>query len=409
MEVETAALFAIGIYFLDRSGPGKPDLKFWIVAGLVGWLKSPLHSVLLGSSAILFWASQGELWPRAKSPQAWLNAMAGIAICALGYAPAFLFDRENFVATYILRETLYKPANGAPWHYPIIPLFTNSLFPWMLPAIVAYADGFSRIFLKKRAVKVSAGSKRVLFIGLATIIPSVLFFMWHPYRGQNYNLPVMGGLVLVVASLWATRSESWSVYYSLSLLFSALLLILGPALLLRAAWHFDPMPFWLPSWELPAVAVAGFFTARGFWREGFTLNMARPAALAGTYFWFAIAIGILITTIGEREMIDIRDRIYTAKKNNEKLTIAYYNLQKNIWCEWGYLNFMIPYPVHGLFSEKDLELAVKNKELIIVPGEEWMAPFQEKVLKLFPNAEISTEPWRRWKTKGKNAAGITRR
>ncbi|MCP6347020.1 hypothetical protein NL431_28365, partial [Klebsiella pneumoniae] len=54
----------------------------------------------------------------------------------------------------------------------------------------------------------------MMALGLTLVIPSVAFFLWHPYRGQNYNLPVVGGLVLFVGAVWATRAPSWTKYYS---------------------------------------------------------------------------------------------------------------------------------------------------------------------------------------------------
>lgn len=406
MEVELAALFCVGAYLLDRSGPGWPDWKFWLLAGVVGWLKSPLHSVLLGTSALIFWAWQRELWPRMLRPGAWAAAIGGVAICALGYLPPYLLDQENFIATYVLRETLHKPANGAPWHYPIIPLFTYSLFPWTLPAIVAYWDAFTRLWRRQRPIRSTNGSKRVMALGIAIVLPSVLFFLWHPYRGQNYNLPVIGGLVLMICATWATRAESWSKAYSIALVFTALLLLVVPAGLTFFTRHFDPMPFWWPSWLLPVIWIGVALTARGLWREGFTFSMARPASMARRTIWLFLALGALTTTLGEREMIDVRDRIYEARKNNETLRLSYYNLQRNIWSEWGYLNFQIPYPVRGLFTEEQLVAAVRQKDVILVPGEQWLDKMKAQLEPRFPGAEWSVEPWRRWKTKGKNAKGV---
>lgn len=406
MEVEGAALFAIGLYFLDRAGPGKADVKFWLIAGLCGWLKSPLHSVMLGVTALLFWGWNGELLPRLRSPRAWGAVLAGVALCCVGYLPAFLLDRENFIYTYVLRETLHKPANGAPWHYPIVPLFTYSLVPWMFPALVAYADGISRLWRRQRLIRSTPGSKRVVALGLALIAPSVAFFLWHPYRGQNYNLPVVGGLVLVVGAIWATRADTWSRIYSFSLALTSALFLVIPVALTYFTRHYDPMPFWWPSWLLPALWVGAILSARGFWREGVTFNMARPASLARRVLWFFLALGCLISTIGEREMIDIRDKIYEAKKQNEVLKVSYYNLQKNIWSEWGYLNFQVPYPVRGLFTEKDLADAVRGGELILVPGDDWLEKMRGEVERLFPGALMNIDTWKRWKTKGKNAQGV---
>lgn len=414
MEVEAASLMAIGLYLLDRAGPGRGDLRFWICAGFLGWLKSPLHAVFLGVTALLFWTWNRELLPRLRSPAAWGAALAGIAICSAGYAPAFLLDRENFVNAYVLRETLWKPANGAPWHYPIIPLFTYYLLPWMLPAFVAFADGLTRPFRRRqRPIRSTAGSRRVVALGIALLVPSILFFLWHPYRGQNYDLPVVAGLVLVITSLWASRAPTWDGFYQLSLGLTALVFLAVPSAITYVTRHFDPMPYWWSSWRLPILWLGFFLSARGFWREGVTLHMHRPDSLARRSLWAFLALGGLLTILGEREMIDLRDRIYQARKSGEALRLSYYNLPKhpdsccsNIWSEWGYLNFMIPFPTNGLFHEPELRDAARRGDLILVPGDEFLADMKTKLSAEFPVDKWKIEPWRRWKTKGKNAQGV---
>ncbi len=407
MEVEAAGLFAFGLYLLDRAGPGAADLRFWLVAGIVGWVKSPLHSALLGSTALIFWAWNRELLPRLKSFSAWRAVLFGVIVCILGYLPAILFDRENFINAYVFRENLWKPANGTSWWYPVLPFFTYSLFPWMLPAFVAYFDGITRFFRKQRMIRTTKGSRRVLLLGIALLIPTVIFFSAHPYRGQNYDLPAMGGLVLVICSIWATRAQSWTGFYALAMATTALLMMAVPVLLSLAVKNFDPMPYWWPSWQLAAIWIGLFMAARGFWREGVTLGQVRPGSMSRRVIYLFVAISTLLTTIGEREMIDIRDRLYQAQKNSELVHMSYYNLQKNIWCEWGYLNFMIPYPVRGLNTDSDLRDAVEHHELILVPGDEWLADMDAKLHKLYPNFSYAEKtPWRRWKTKGKNAEGV---
>ncbi|MGE3262897.1 MAG: ArnT family glycosyltransferase [Bacteriovoracia bacterium] len=405
MEVEMASFFAIGLYLLDRAGPGKGDLRFWLVAGLLGWLKSPLHSVLLGSTAIIFWAWNGELFPRLKSASAWTAALSGIAVCALGYAPAFLIDRENFIMTYVYRETLWKPPNGSSWYYPVIPIFSYYLLPWMLPAFVAFADAVTRRWRPQRAVQSTPGSRRLVALGVSLVIPSVAFFIYHPYRGQNYDLPIIGGIIVWLAAIWATRAPNWTKFYSAALGLTAFLLLVIPLAFTYVVQRFNPMPFWWPSWQLPVLWIGAILTARGFWREGVTFQAARPSALARRYIWFLLAFSTFLSTLGNREMIDIRDRIYAATKNGERLNLSYYNLQRNIWSEWGYLNFMIPYPTRGLFTIEDLKRAVNANDLILVPGEEWLQQMHLDLDPIYPNAIWEIEPWKRWKTKGKNAAG----
>lgn len=405
MEVEMAACFAIGIYYLDRAGPGRGDLRFWLVAGILGWLKSPLHSVLLGTTALLFWGWNGELIPRLKSIRAWGCAAAGVLLCAAGYAPAYLIDGHNFIMTYVYRETLWKPPNGSSWYYPVIPIFSYYLLPWMLPAFVAFADSISRLWRKNPGTLATPGSKRIVALGISLMIPSVAFFIYHPYRGQNYDLPIIGGIVIWMVATWATRAPGWTHFYTGSLALTAGVFLVVPAALTYFTSRFSPMPFWWPSWQLPVLWIGTLLTARGIWREGVTFSAARPASLARRYIWFVLAFSTFLSTLGNREMVDIRDRIYTAKKNNERLILSYYNLQRNIWSEWGYLNFMIPYPTRGLFTEEDLKSAVNSGDLILVPGEEWLAQMHKDLDPIFPGAIWEIEPWKRWKTKGKSAQG----
>ncbi len=408
MEVELAGIFAFGLYLLDKAGPGKADYKFWIVAGIAGWIKSPLHAVLLGTTAILFWASQGELLPRLKTPKAYLPVFTGIAVCALGYAPAYFLDHENFYNIYVLRETFFKPANGAPWHYPVIPFFTYFLFPWMLPALVAYCDGIITFFksIRSGTKRFSEGTKRLLWLGITCVVPSVAFFMWHPYRGQNYDLPVIGGLFLIVSVLWATRSERARTWYSFAVGLTALAILAVPIAITYVTQHYEPMPFWWPTYLLPILWIGSLLSARGLWREGVTFQQMRPGSMVRRTIWMFLALGSLLAILGEREMIDVRHRIKTALYDNEKIHLSYLNLGKDIWSEWGYLNFEIPYPVSGIFSEAELFTAIDNKDLILVPGDQWLDEMKKVVRQKYPAAEWEITIWHRWRTKGKNADGV---
>ena len=42
----------------------------------------------------------------------------------------------------------------------------------------------------------TSGHERLVLMALCFVIPSVFFFILHPYRGQNYNLPVIGALLI---------------------------------------------------------------------------------------------------------------------------------------------------------------------------------------------------------------------
>lgn len=405
MEVGLAACYALGVYYLDRAGPGKGDIKFWLVCGLAGTLKSPLHAVLLGSSGILFWIWHGEFWERLKSLQAWTALFAGIGLCVLVYLPPFLWDYKSIWDTFVLRETFFKPANGAPWHYPIIPFFTYGMLPWTLPCFVALADGITRIWRKARNVKRTPGAKRLMHLGICLMLPTLLFFLWHPYRGQNYDTPAIAGLIILLTAIWATRAESWAQAYNFSMLLTALLFLIVPIAITVVTEHFEPMPFWWPSWLLPTIWIGGFMTFRGLFREGVSLGQVRPSSMARRCIWFFWALGSLMSVLGERELIDLRLRLEMARANFEQIKVGYWNLEKNIWNEWGYLNFMVPYPIYNLHSEVLLKKAIEEKNVILIPGQKFLDDFTVFVEKNYPGARIDSQIWRRWKTKGKNFEG----
>ena len=97
MEVELTGIYALAFYFLWRGKNTQNDYPFWITAGIAGWAKSPLHSVLLGVSAALFWALTGALRYKWKKSSTYFAASTGILVCALGYAPVYFLDQEAFL------------------------------------------------------------------------------------------------------------------------------------------------------------------------------------------------------------------------------------------------------------------------------------------------------------------------
>ena len=415
MEVELASIFAVALFLLDRCTPdGKLDWRFWLIAGLAGTIKSPLHAAFLGASAILFWAATGSLRGRLRSLPAWLGLGAGVLFCVVCYLPPLIMDFDNFMSTYLGRETFEKGANGAPWHYPVVPILTYFLMPWMLVAFVAYADGFRRLSVRARgwiknknwSVVATSGHERLVIMGLCLIAPNVLFFLFHPYRGQNYDLPVISGLILLVSALWATCTPQWKRVYVVALAATGAFLLLVPIGMTVFVEQFKPMPYWWSRWTLPALWVGTLLAAKGFWDEGVVFNLVRPATLARKSIWLFWGVAVFLVDVGEREMIDIRSRYQRSVVENEGAKFAYMNLHKNVWSEWGYLNFWAQVPVTGVHTEAALWKAVERGDIIIAPGEDHYAKLMEEGKTRFPSRKLDVTPWRRWRTKGKNSEGI---
>src|SRR6185437_3032439 len=126
-----------------------PGSLFWIIMGVIGWSKSPLHSALGGTAAVLFWLLSGQLWKRLKSWRCWAAVLLGVAVCAIGYAPAYFLDRTNFVKIYIVRETFAKASSEQPRSVSLVSVFGFYLFPWLLLGLVAYGEALWSMVTRK--------------------------------------------------------------------------------------------------------------------------------------------------------------------------------------------------------------------------------------------------------------------
>ena len=257
MEVELAGLYSVAGYFLWRGkglpGQWKDDLAFWLLAGISGWVKSPVHSVLLGVSAILFWLWTGQLWMRVKDFRYSLCSLAGVVLGAAGYAPAFLLDQTNFIEKYYKRETL-KPPNGGPWWQAIFSTYGYYLIPWMSVALIAYLENIVSLFKGKRFARKSDSSETRFFKwAVSGILPSTFFFTFFPYRGENYLVPVTAFVVgLVLYLLQRTRDRFPNIRKIIPMV-SSLVAIGVAGLLTVIAIRFQVSSAWWPTWFLPLV------------------------------------------------------------------------------------------------------------------------------------------------------------
>lgn len=400
MEVELASLFAIGVYLLDQLKRDDAGWLFWVLAGTLGLIKSPLHSAFLGTSALLYWSLNGELKARLKNPYAWLAVFLGISVSIIGYLPAYFLDRDNFWNAYVIRETLRKSdGSGQDWSVAVLSTFGFYLFPWLFVALVAYAQ---TIFNARELCK-NPETRNSLLLAFSIFLPSTLFFIWHIYRFENYNLPVIAGVWLWIATLWQygrSKPGAWAKAYQLAIQATGILFFLLPVSLSVLAYHFAPLPQWWPSWLLPTVWVGSLFSACGF------LFYRTPLKLAIASCGYLWAFGALFTVIGEREMVDLKAYIARTQKTNHPVALGYYNLNRNIWSEWGFLNFWVNHEVHGIHTPEALKAAMLAGETILVSAkEDGIRDFHDYAAKNFPNLPLKVTTWKRWRTQGKSDSG----
>lgn len=392
MEVELCAFYAFAIAalglapekFKNNSVSFKYDVAFWVTAGMIGWIKSPVHSVLIGVGGIAYWLSIGQLWTRVRSLQAMLAVLIGVVVGIAGYLPAFIFDHQNFVSTYLGREQFNKGSNNRSWSYVVVPLLYFAL-PWTFVLLF----GLLKLV---RAKTRSAIDLSMVKLGLTIALPTILFWSTWDYKGQNYNLPTMPALLVLGWACFKGEIPRWSFRLAGGLgvltLFAAVALIT----------HFWPLPGW---WALGWLAVA-FLGILAF-SATFILSGDEVVLCMGATAFF-IAFGAFITPLGEREMIDVRQFV----KEHPNTTYHYYNLNPSIWSEWSLLQLTLHHPIYGLHRSAQLPQAVKSGHTVLAPSASDMNTvlnfWRKNVGQKNALAPIVT-PWTRWLTKGKSSDG----
>lgn len=388
MEIGLAGLFAVGLFLLHRSRPGG-DLAFWLVAGVMGWMKSPLHSVFLGLSGILYWAMLGSLTARLKSPRSWGQVGAGIAVCALGYLPGYLADPKNFIELYVMKETMNKSSSGLPWWISLESTFGFYLFPWVFLGLLAYVGFAVHRMWKKKEDRVW------ILLSLAIVLPSAVFFVYHPYRYENYNLPVISGVCLFIVGSLHRLSKVSRRWVQAGFALTALLMGVLASLLVTVHLHFKPHPQWWPEWlgVWTEICLLGGLMGLGvlIWR--------RPAELLRYGFWAGVplywVVGVWVAMLGEREMVDLRNYV----RERPEARLSYDNLERRIWSEWALLQHAIHREVRSVHSDELLREAVQEGRTLLVAGDGPLGELQKKLKSLGLSPPANVLPWKRWQTR----------
>lgn len=399
MEVELIAFYALAVFFLYRSESGfyGASLGFWVVAGIAGWSKSPVHSALLSISGICYWMFSGSLLRRLRTPREWLFGFIGAGVGVLGYAPLAWLDWDNFYARYIVKETLQKTGGGEGRDMLIWPLFTYFSFPWslLLAASILTFD-FSRF---KEAV-----SHDLLKLAAAVALPTIGFFCYFPYRYSNYTLPAISALSLAGFALWPHRElRTRRIVLSAATALIGLLFVLLGLGLLFVQQRFSPWPEWCPSWALPLSASLMMGAGLGWIWGCRRVDASMPTIGFSTAIFFA---GVSITTcmLGERELVDLKRVV---AENGRNSPIGYYNLRMNIWSEWAYLRMMSGLNVRGIHNREQLVDAIKNEHWILINPITQPDALEtlQSVVATIPASTIERFAWKRWRTHGRDSDG----
>lgn len=404
MEVELAGLFTLAFYFLLKDRSKWDCLFFWIIAGLVGWIKSPLHSVFLGVSCILYGFFTKKTFHFWMSHS--LGAGLGVLVCVSGYLPAWILDRENFVETYIFRENLRKAeGNASAWWDSLLPIFTYYLIPWSGVALWSYFSFFKKI---KNFSKILSElfCHPAFCLGLAAFIPSALFFCFHPYHGENYNVPVTASVILIVLSLlYFDQSPRAFIRRNQFLGLCSFILLLVPLLLQIMISTFSD-GFLFPSWFLPVLWIVSL-TSVGLqvWEHFFIKADGLGFCSAFGNLCFVTVFSFILSVFGEIEVAPLKAKIKEDRAKGTTYSIGYYNPDRYIWNEAGLTSLTIGENIQSLYTEKDFLTFIKKGDLILARSDAQSEVLEKLAHSHFPELKAVRYPWPRWRTHGQDADG----
>ncbi|MEA1919092.1 MAG: glycosyltransferase family 39 protein [Campylobacterota bacterium] len=405
MEAELVILYAMTLYLLwklDHDERWRAHLLLWSVIGLAGWLKSPAHSVFLAFSVLLYWIMSSQWRMRLKHSKVWWALLWGIGIGIAGYLPILIYDSEPFINNYIIKESLNKGPNGVGWETAFFPLFTYFLAPWMFAFVFALLLGVRTLFQKGNSL-LHVKELTLVKLALAIIIPTLLFFTFHPYRGDIYALPAVSSSMLIGIIYWRVYIKNYTETFKWLLRTSALVLSIVPVGIIVMVIHFDPLPQWWPDSLIYFAVLGGLSTLVFTFYESRHLLKRGPALLIIAFIPLYWTLGIALESFGKAEMIDLENYI----KNSEKSKpIGYYNVRRNVWSEYGYLNFWVEHRIVGIHTKASLLEWLAEGKAVIIPGERSYRHFKE-TLGEHKNS-LHVIPWRRWLTHGKTASGESR-
>ena len=368
------------------------------MAGVAGLLKSPLHSALLGISALLYWLLTKQLSGLARRISEWLSVLLGVAVCVGGFLPAMVTDFDAFYATYIEREHLTRGVNQNSLLGALGPFFGGQLQPWILLLIIAVLAGRWR----RSQVSDDLPARHNLWLLIAAmIVPTGLFFAIHFFHSDIYFLPLLPAIALLFG-LVMSRLE-WVNPAALKLCQWVLFIVVMIVCVAMAAvvLRFRPFPAWWGFWT-DLVIFASLFICVGSLMLGFRGR----GLLYKVRCWF-VAVAALYVGFGqvltgfERHEIN---SFLTASSGYEARTWARLNLTENLWSDQGLLTVLLSRRITAVNTVADLQKALSDGTLLYVLDDKQLAVVRETIANL-PAKSLKVVPYHTWRVHGRAANG----
>ncbi len=405
MEAELVIGYAVAmalLWRLDSDNRWRIHLLLWSVIALCGWLKSPAHSVFLSISVLLYWMVTSQWQERLKMLKTWWSFIWGVSLGVAGYLPMLLLDAQTFIDSYLIRESLNKGANGVGWTAAVFPLFSYFLAPWMFAFLAAFVMAL-RTLAQPSWLQLSPVEGRLVRLALALIAPTLLFFTLHPYRGDIYALPAVSASLLLGVVYFRALLHRYPALFIWMLRLSAIVLTLPPLGVLLMAWHFAPMPSWWSATLAPLALFGGAASLVFVFVESTRILRRGPLLLIVAFLPFYGMLGMVLESFGKADMAGLEHYLAQAEG-----PIGYYNLNHNVWSEYGYLNFWVAHPVTGIHTREKLLSWLEAGHPLIIPGARHLGEFNAITASEFGSKALHVMPWKRWLIHGKAASGERR-
>lgn len=392
MDSEVTSIYALVLalsVLARQSGKTTFYALLWILTGLAGTLKSPLHSLLLGISVVLYFLFSGALFSQLLGKKSRVACLVlGIAVCTSGYALPFLLDSTNWLDTYIYREQINRPRFSDSGFMFLLNNFVLNLFPWSFLAL------FSIFFFIKTALKKNIQMDESIRAGLAFFVPTFLFFYGLGYRAAWYGLPLLSSVWILLLAPLLNRYQELGFIQVVARSMIPCVVLFGVLGLVCHFMFFDGTSWWNLSNTLWVVGVCiasiVFLELAGAHKE--QVNRTMALALGVATFWMG-ALG-LTATLGEAETADLRSII-----KDTSTPIRYSNVNKENYNEWGYMAYMLGRPTHFANSFEDLfEAAARGEALVFMTKDEldgfWAWTHSQVSGNVQPH--VALDVWRRW-------------
>jgi len=404
MEAELVILYGVTLYLLDKTHRDTSLtnlLLLWGTIGLSGWLKSPAYSLFLGVSVLLYWVLTQQIKSRVLEWKNYLAIAFGIGVSIAGYLPILIYDGDTFIDTYILRESLNKGSNSVPWTTAFFPIFTYFLAPFMFVAIFSYLLAlYKTLFKKPDALNIE--ERRLIKLAIALSAPTLLFFTFHPYRGDIYALPIVSATMLMAYVFFRAYLREYERTYVFLMRLSSYVLSLVPLLVIALYLRLAPMPEWWSPLLFPLAVFTLVFTLWFVHKESKKVLSESPLLLSLAFIPLLLTLSLMLQDFGKGEIKGLQEYV---KTNKIKKPLGDYNLYKNYWNQYGALNFWAGVDVVGLFSKEELALFIKDGGSVIVEGDNRLEEFEQNLPEHLSMKDFDIYLWKRWLTHGKGPNG----